>query len=39
MNRLHQNLKVMMIVLKNNIKDAGYTKAIDFIDNFNKINQ
>lgn len=25
-----------LIKQKNNIKDAGYTKAIDFIDNFNK---
>jgi hypothetical protein len=28
-----------LIKQKNNIKDAGYTKAIDFIDNFNKSNQ
>ena len=28
-----------LIKQRNNIKDAGYTKAIDFIDNFNKNNQ
>ena len=32
----YNNSIYKLIKEKNNIKDAGYTKAIDFIDNFNK---